>query len=132
MKDGCCAVAVLADDATFLLAVNRMVAFRTQSKNRPHKFKCQQPHVPTSTHAVGTELSSLSFDERATPMSPSLTYYSVPWNSKMMHCGIIFNVPSLYGFPLPADLMKTAMNFSRRRWRKLQQLSFLITLLITR
>ena len=118
MKAGCCAVAVLADDATFSLAVNRVVTFRTQSKNRPHKFKWQQPHVSTSTHAVGTELSSLSFDERATPMSPSLTYYSVPWNSKMMHCGILFNVPSLYSFPLPADLKKAVTNFWRRRWRK--------------
>ena len=130
MKAGCCAVAVLADDATFSLAVNRVVTFRTQSKNRPHKFKCQQPHVPTSTHAVGTELSSLVFGERATPMSPSPTYYSIPGNSEMMHCGILYNMP--YCFPLPADLKKAVMDFWRRRWRKLQQLSFLTTLLIIR
>ena len=34
-KASCYAVVVLADNATITLAVNRMVAFRTQSANRP-------------------------------------------------------------------------------------------------
>ena len=40
----CYAVIVLADNATFLLAVNRMVvAFRTQSANRSHLREHHQP-----------------------------------------------------------------------------------------
>ena len=34
-KASCYGVVVLADNATITLAVNRMVAFRTQSANRP-------------------------------------------------------------------------------------------------
>ena len=40
---GCYAAVVLANHATFLLAVNRKVAFLTQCQNQPHKHLCHQP-----------------------------------------------------------------------------------------
>ena len=99
MKVGWYAVTVLADNATFLLSVNHMFAFRTQSQNRPHKqdvislsgttveHRAWDPEVmgtfstwvnvfqmfaSTSAHAVKTELSSLGLEESTTPMLPSL------------------------------------------------------------
>ena len=96
-KAGFYAVVVLADNATFSLAVNRMVAFRTESANQPHnsvkvisqlvehqalklevvvsnptRDNISHMFAPTSTHAVGMELSSLVSAERATQMSHSL------------------------------------------------------------
>ena len=61
-----CYAVVLADNATFTMAVNRMVAFRTWSGNHPHHVNANQPPifcmlVPTSAYAVGTELSYLGF-----------------------------------------------------------------------
>ena len=35
-KADCCAVAAIADNATFLLAANRMAVFRSQSQNQQH------------------------------------------------------------------------------------------------
>ena len=85
-KASCYAVVVLADNATITLAVNRMVAFRTQSANRPlnwlslatlalpvehlpHNFvvvwssptrdRIFHMFVSTSAYAVGEELSYL-------------------------------------------------------------------------
>ena len=99
MKVGWYAVIVLADNATFLLSVNHMVAFRTQTQNRPHKkdvislsgstveHRARYPEVmgtfstwvnvfqmfaSTSAHAVKTELSSLGLEESTTPILPSL------------------------------------------------------------
>ena len=86
----CYAAIVLADNATFSLAVNRMVTFLPQSSNRWHYVKliscCRgssgtasahwawgrefEPHLrqcffhifaPTSIYLVGAELSSLGF-----------------------------------------------------------------------
>ena len=101
MKAGCYAVLVLADNATFLLAVNRMVGFCTESQLRPHMtFGSSTDRSLDSKpgdcgfdshlrqylsyvcdhlrHSVGMELSSLGFGERATPMSHSLTKISHP------------------------------------------------------
>ena len=62
VKTNCYAVVILADNATFSLAVNRMVAFRTQCKNRnwnmivvgsnPIWDNVFHMFAPSSTHRV--------------------------------------------------------------------------------
>ena len=90
------AVILLADNATFSLAVNRMVAFCTQTLQSSATVaqladlqirnlevrnltwdNVFYMFVPTSTHAVEIDLSSLSLGERATPFLLSLNNLTV-------------------------------------------------------
>ena len=68
-KAGCYAVLVLADNATFSLAVNCMAAYRTQPANRSHyTYLCPLWHMRSErNYPISVSV------ERATPIPHSLT-----------------------------------------------------------
>ena len=80
-KADCCAVASIADNATFLLAANRMAAFRSQSQIRQHcPFDniccCGSTGRPSATEAWSCGITwDISLPKTFIPVATTLHYY---------------------------------------------------------